>query len=85
MHIYDVRPRIKLPMKPVSGTLISRRVLEKIKLMIIFGIPPLRCRIDLGNDLLSLGSEVFCLNFGGHSPGSGFLLWRMEKDRRTIF
>jgi hypothetical protein len=61
------------PMKLMSRALIPRGVLVKVQLVIIFGIPPLGCWSDLGDDGLSFRRKMLGLNFGSHTFRDGFL------------
>lgn len=67
-------------MQSVRRALVSRRVLEQVELVIIFGIPPLSCRYDLGGDLLALGREVLRLHLLGNALRDCLLLGGMVED-----
>jgi len=75
---------LHLPMQTVCRALIARGVLEKIKLVIVFGIPPWACRDKLGDNLLADMVEVLCLNFFRDAFRSGLLLWRVVEDCRAV-
>ena len=47
-------------MQAVGGTLVARRILVQVLLMIIFGVPPLPSLDDLGGNLLALEYHELC-------------------------
>lgn len=71
-------------MKSVSGTLVTRWVLEEVKLMIFLGVDPLSSFNDLSNNLRPVRVKVFLLHFLGHSLGNIFLVGGVVKDGRAI-
>jgi hypothetical protein len=42
-----------LPVKSMSWTLISARILKEVQLMIVLGVPPLTSSYNLGDNLLA--------------------------------
>lgn len=72
-------------MEPVRRTLIPRRVLEQILLMVILCIPPLTRGQNVGHDLLPDGVEVRCLHFGSDALRDGELFGCGSEDRRAVF
>ena len=72
------------PVQVVSGTLIARRVVEEIKLMVVLRIEPFSGLSDLSGDLRPVGVEMFLLHFLGHPLGNVFLGGRIVEDGRAI-
>ena len=66
---------LPLPIQSVCRTLISKRILLQIQLMIRLRIVPLICFNDLSNDLLPFRIEVGFLDFSRNFDGSGMLSW----------
>jgi len=69
----------------VSGTLVARRVLEEVKLMVVLRIKPFASLNDLSGDLRAVGVEMFLLHLLGHPLGDVFLTGRVVEDGRAIF
>ena len=67
-------------MQLVSGTLIARRVLEEIKLMVVLRVEPFSSLNNLGGGLRAVGVEVFLL----HPLGDVFLSGRVVENCRAI-
>jgi len=68
----------------VSGTLVARRVLKEIKLMVVLRIEPFSSLNDLGGDLRAVGVEVVLLHLLSHPLGDVFLSGRVVEDGRAI-
>ena len=71
-------------MQPVSGTLIARRVLEEVKLMVVLRVEPFSSLDNLGGDLCAVEVEVFLSHLPGHPLGDVFLSRRVVEDGRAI-
>ena len=69
----DTQSATSSPVQPVSGTLITRRVLEKVKLMVVLRIEPFSSLNNLGGDLRAVRVEVFLLHLLGHPLSDVFL------------
>jgi len=72
------------PVQPVSGTLVARRLLEEVKLMVVFRIKPFSSLNDLGGDLRAVRVEVFLLYLLSHPLSDVFLSRRVVEDGRAI-
>ena len=57
----------------MSRTLVTRRVLEKVELVVVLRIVPLSSLDDLGGDLRPVGIEMFLLHLLSHPLGDVFL------------
>jgi len=68
----------------VSGTLVTRRVVEEIKLMVVLRIEPFSSLGDLSGDLRPVGVEMFLLHFLGHPQRNVFLRGGIVEDGRAI-
>jgi hypothetical protein len=65
--------------------LVTTRVLKQVLLVVVLSREPVLRGRDLGDDLLALGVEVFCLNLGGDTLGNLLLFGGMEEDGRAVF
>jgi hypothetical protein len=72
------------PVQPVSGTLIARRVLEEVKLMVVLRIKPFSSLDDLGSYIRAVGVEVFLLHLLSYPLGGVPLSGRVVEDGRAI-
>jgi len=64
--------------------LVTRWVLEEVKLMVFLGVDPLSSFNELSNNLCPVRVEVFLLHFLGHPLGDIFLVGGVVKDGRAI-
>lgn len=71
-------------MKPVGVTVITRRVLEEIELVVFPCVGPRPSFRYLSNDLPPVRVEVFLLYFLGYPLGNIFLSGRVVKDGRAV-
>ena len=71
-------------MQLVSGTLVARRILEEVKLMVVLRVEPFSGLDNLGGNLRAMGVEVFLLYLLCHPLGDVFLSGRVVEDRRAI-
>jgi hypothetical protein len=54
-------------MQPMRGTLVARRIILQIQLVILFCLPEFSGLVDLRGDRLAFGGKMFLCDFGGHS------------------
>ena len=68
----------------MSGTLIARRVLEEIKLVVVLRVEPFSSLNDFSGDLCPMGVEVFLLHLFSHLLSDVFLGGRVVEDSRAV-
>lgn len=68
----------------MSWALISARIIVKVILMVVFGIPPLLKLFDHGNNVFSFGFIVFLFDLLGHFFGYLTLIVVKVEDCRSI-
>lgn len=68
----------------MSGTLIARRVLEEVKLVVVLRIEPFSALSDLCGDLRAVGVKVFLLYLLSHPLRNIFLGGGVIEDGRAI-
>ena len=73
-----------LPMQPMRRTLISIRVLEQVKLMILLGIIPFTSIHDLSDDLLPGTIEMLLLHLCRDRDRFLFLGGGVGEDGRAV-
>jgi len=68
----------------MGSTLVARRVLEEVKLVIVLRIEPFASFDDPGDDLRPVGVKVFLLYLFSHSLSDVFLGGRVVEDGRAV-
>jgi len=68
----------------VGGTLITRRVLEEVKLVVVLRIEPFSGLDNLGSNLRPVGVEVFLLHLFSYPLGDIFLRGGVVEDGRAV-
>jgi len=68
----------------VSGTLITRRIIEEVELVVVLRIEPFSSLDDLSSDLRPVGVKVFLLHLLGHPLGYVFLRGRIVENGGTV-
>jgi len=68
----------------VSGTLIARRVLEEVELMVVLRVEPFSSLDNLGGDFRAVGVKVFLLHLLCNPLGDVVLSGRVVENRRAI-
>ena len=71
-------------MQLVSGTLITRRVLKEVKLVVVLRIEPFSSLNNLGNNFRAVRVKMFLLHLLSHPLSDVFLNGRVIEDRRAI-